>query len=43
MFFSEEDKENLDSMAKEKISNFVLSLMGDYFKTVEERLELEVR
>lgn len=37
----EEDKENLDSMAREKISKFVLSLMGEYFQSVEERLELE--
>ena len=34
---------NLDSMARQKISSFVLSLMGEYFKCVEERLELEVR
>ena len=29
-------------MAREKISAFVLSLMGEYFKIVEKRLELEV-
>lgn len=38
----QEEKENLDSMAREKISAFVLSLMGEYFKIVEKRLELEI-
>ena len=36
------EQQNLDAIAREKIMKFVLSLMGEYFKIVEDRLELEV-
>ena len=39
---SEGEQQNLDAIAREKIVKFVLSLMGEYFKIVEDRLELEV-
>ncbi len=41
-FISEDEQQNLDAIAREKIMKFVLSLMGEYFKIVENRLELEV-
>ena len=40
-FEHEDGQQNLDAIAREKIVKFVLSLMGEYFKIVEDRLELE--
>ena len=40
---SEDGQQNLDAIAREKIVKFVLTLMGEYFKIVEDRLELEVK
>ena len=41
-FIRDGEQKNLDAIAREKIVKFVLSLMGEYFKAVEDRLELEV-
>ena len=40
---SEDGQQNLDAIAREKIMKFVSPLMGEYFKIVEDRLELEVK
>ena len=37
-----QDQQDLAKIVTEKLSNFILSLMSEYFKLTEARIELEV-